>query len=358
MDSDRQRQLRELAKQRVANLLAGPKLSALAPGQEKGAAEKRASVTPATDSALSAKDKSWDLSLLRASIEDLLNGVGDLMVTSHAAYPALIETARDMGEETLAAVLEDMLRRGNGSLESYAEAILPQASQANPWLSAFVVGIAQIQKHGRHVRVSAEHDIEDIAGILNDEDEVVFTSERRLRQCVERAHVEEFDTLEQLLRDLLAAKTLCITGLALAVKRSSFPGLIHRSTAEFLCATVPGLGTVDGLLALGRTFGAAAEPSEGGERRGYVYVMADPGTNGLLKIGQTANHPEVRLHQLNKETSRVYPLQLLDYWDCANPAAVERELHRMLSAYRVTQSREFFATELETVRQAVRSLLD
>lgn len=358
MDTDRKEQLRALARQRIQSLLAGPKLTALSPGDEKAEAKPAPVTTAALRVVPSPKDDGWDLPLLRSSVEEILDG-GDVWVPTEEAAAPLVQTALEMGEATLAQVIGRMRRIGCGSLHEFGGALADGNADAAPWDWPFLVTHMQVGKLGPGVRVRAEHDLDDIAAILNEHDEVVFTSEGRLRDAVERARQERFESLEHLFADMLAARVLCIAGLKIVAGIPDFPGLRFRSTAEFLVSVSPKVGTVEELLADGRwqSESLPAARSQKPRKVGYVYVMSDPGTGGLLKIGQTMHHPQVRLHQLNKDTSRVYPLELVEFWECDNPAAVERELHEALAHCRVTQYREFFATDVETVRRAAKRIL-
>lgn len=361
VDGDRKARLWELARERVRGLLAGPKVTALSPGAEK-APEPPAREAVAEAPQVSPAERGWDMQLLRSSIEEVLDG-NDILVTSGASAAPLAHAARDMGEEVLAGVIERMPRLGCGSLRDFRRALSDGIAKPERLDWQFVTSHSVLQERGPLLRVRPDDDLDDIAAILNDHDEVVFTSEERLRSVLERARRERFESVEGLFADMLALGVLSIAGMKEQARLEHFPGLRNRSTAEFLVSLAPELGSAEDLMPVGRWqrgSGAANETParpQRPQRAGYVYVMADPGTGGLLKVGQTTNHPQVRLHQLNKETSRVYPLELLEFWECDNPSAVERELHDALSHCRVTQSREFFATDIETVRRAVTRIL-
>jgi hypothetical protein len=355
VDEDKREKLRALARQKVQLLMAGPKLTALSPGEDKSWFDR----PPVSENSLAARppsDGRPDLSQIRAIVEEVLDG-GDIRVTTKDSVASLVMASREMGEDVLADILAKLPAKRCGSLRDYGTYLSKGILTPEAWDWQFLVGHMQIQKLGAGLRARPEHSLEDIATILNKHDEVVFTTPGRLRAAVEQARQEKFSSLEQLFADMLEEQALSVAGLALAVQQPEFCGLRHRSTAEFLMVVAPGVGSADDLMPLARAEKAGPPAVKKSKTTGYVYVMSDPGTTGLLKIGQTMNHPEVRLHQLNKETSRVYPLELVEFWECDNPPAIEHKLHEAFSHCRITQSREFFATDVETVRQAVRRIL-
>ncbi len=282
---------------------------------------------------------------------------GDVYVTTDESVAVLVAASSKMGEDVLSDILARLPEKQCGSLLSYSTSLSDGVLVPKPWDWQFLVGRMRIQELGAGLRVKPEHSLDDVAAILNEHGDLVFTSPNRMRTAFEQARQEKFDSLEHLLADMLIAQALSVTGLVLAVKQPEFGGLRYQSTAAYLAMLEPELGSENDLMQIAQADRPRAPVTNKPRSAGYVYVMLDRETSGFLKIGQTMNHPEVRLHQLNKETSRVYPLVLIDSWQCDNPAAVERELHAALARYRVTQSREFFATDIETVRQAVRRIL-
>ena len=96
-----------------------------------------------------------------------------------------------------------------------------------------------------------------------------------------------------------------------------------------------------------------------GAKPGHVYVMRS-GSHGLdvYKIGKTRRPPEVRASELTRPTGVPTSFEVLVSWEVGDIDLVEREVHRRLSAYRVSRRREFFRAPLSTIVSAVNSILD
>lgn len=86
--------------------------------------------------------------------------------------------------------------------------------------------------------------------------------------------------------------------------------------------------------------------------RGFVYVLSNPSMPGLYKIGCTSKTVEERIIELSRSTGvptrfiKEFSLYVYDIGECEN------KLHEYLSKYRVSGNKEFFKTDLETIRQA------
>lgn len=83
-----------------------------------------------------------------------------------------------------------------------------------------------------------------------------------------------------------------------------------------------------------------------------VYVLSNPAMPGLVKIGR-AVAVEGRVAQLSQLTAVPLPFNL-EYSDLpVDDIEVERIAHRLLSAYRVNPSREFFRVTVDDAVAAV-----
>lgn len=82
---------------------------------------------------------------------------------------------------------------------------------------------------------------------------------------------------------------------------------------------------------------------------GYVYVLINPAMKGLVKIGRTTDSSESRARQISSATG--VPMEFVVAFEVkvSDVHEVERRAHSQLSAYRVTESREFFRVGLKTV---------
>ena len=75
---------------------------------------------------------------------------------------------------------------------------------------------------------------------------------------------------------------------------------------------------------------------------------------GIVKIGMTTKHPELRVAELSAATGCPQPFELIGYFDSWQAAEAERAIHKALAHYRVNDRREFFAAPLfELERQAI-----
>jgi hypothetical protein len=199
---------------------------------------------------------------------------------------------------------------------------------------------------------------------------VLFSSVEQIDRVRDLADRQRYKEPCQILRDLREAHALSASVLLEMVSSGDVENLLYKSTWRHLheLATQPGnRAALTKLRRIGaETWGAdlpqdgpGAQAMPGAQRPntedkvGYVYAMLDEAVGGLLKIGYTYLHPEVRLHQLNRDTSRVYPMHLLEFWESDNPKQLERYLHQMLESRRVNQNREFFAATLDEVKDLI-----
>lgn len=83
--------------------------------------------------------------------------------------------------------------------------------------------------------------------------------------------------------------------------------------------------------------------------KGYVYILCSAAMPGLLKIGATTKDPITRAKELSASTSAPLPFALAYHRAVLYPFQVEAELHRILTAHRTNDSREFFSIELYKV---------
>jgi hypothetical protein len=86
-------------------------------------------------------------------------------------------------------------------------------------------------------------------------------------------------------------------------------------------------------------------------RQGWVYVMVNASMRNLVKVGQTAREPRLRVAELSSATGVPTPFMLEFrqlYADCER---AEREIHEVLDArgLRVSANREFFHGPARTI---------
>jgi hypothetical protein len=89
---------------------------------------------------------------------------------------------------------------------------------------------------------------------------------------------------------------------------------------------------------------------------GYVYILINPATPGLVKIGKTTRSPEERARELSSATGVPEPFILVYkafFQDCSKG---EEFVHEFLSNKRISKKREFFRiSNTEAINAVVRA---
>lgn len=85
----------------------------------------------------------------------------------------------------------------------------------------------------------------------------------------------------------------------------------------------------------------------------WVYILSNPSTPDLLKIGFTKNTPDERAKQISNSTGVALPYKVEFAFHCFDGFSLEREVHRKLKSYRVNNNREFFQISLEEAKDYV-----
>ena len=95
---------------------------------------------------------------------------------------------------------------------------------------------------------------------------------------------------------------------------------------------------------------------ERGDGDQWVYILSNPTTPSLLKIGYTKNDPDTRAKQISTATGVALPYKVEWAFKCFNGEQLEGEIHSYLKEYRVNNNREFFEIELTEAKKAVMKL--
>ncbi|WP_217521211.1 GIY-YIG nuclease family protein [Vibrio metschnikovii] len=90
---------------------------------------------------------------------------------------------------------------------------------------------------------------------------------------------------------------------------------------------------------------------------GYVYVLSNPSMPNLLKIGYTERYVYERVSELNT-TGVPVAFEVEAIFDSSNPYEDEKEIHNLLSEYRMSNNREFFSVDLENAIASIQMLLN
>ena len=88
----------------------------------------------------------------------------------------------------------------------------------------------------------------------------------------------------------------------------------------------------------------------------WVYILSNPTTPNLLKIGYTKLDPDIRATQISRATGVALPYKVEWAFKCFNGEQLEGEVHNYLREYRVNNNREFFEVELSEAKKAVMKL--
>jgi hypothetical protein len=95
---------------------------------------------------------------------------------------------------------------------------------------------------------------------------------------------------------------------------------------------------------------------ERGEGDQWVYILSNPTTPNLLKIGYTKLDPDTRAAQISRATGVALPYKVEWAFKCFNGEQLEGEVHNYLREYRVNNNREFFEVEVNEAKKAVMKL--
>ena len=93
--------------------------------------------------------------------------------------------------------------------------------------------------------------------------------------------------------------------------------------------------------------------SDKGEGDQWVYILSNPTSPGLLKIGYTKQTPEERAKQISSATGVALPYKVEWAYKCFNGETVEREVHHKLKTQRVNNNKEFFQVSLDEAKEVI-----
>lgn len=96
--------------------------------------------------------------------------------------------------------------------------------------------------------------------------------------------------------------------------------------------------------------------SNKGEGNQWVYVLSNPTSPGLLKIGYTSLTPDERAKQISNATGVALPYKVEWAFKCFDGEQLEGAVHRKLVEYRVNNQREFFQIDLEEAKKVIKLL--
>lgn len=100
-----------------------------------------------------------------------------------------------------------------------------------------------------------------------------------------------------------------------------------------------------------KKYGLYADKGKGDQ---WVYILSNPASPGLLKIGYTKKLPEERAKQISSATGVALPYKVEWAYQCFNSEMVEREVHHKLKAQRINNNKEFFQISLEEAKETIK----
>lgn len=74
----------------------------------------------------------------------------------------------------------------------------------------------------------------------------------------------------------------------------------------------------------------------------YLYILSRREEKDILKIGMTTRNVQKRVNEINSATGVLYPYSARKVFKVINCKKVEKEVHELLSEYRIRPDREFF----------------
>lgn len=74
----------------------------------------------------------------------------------------------------------------------------------------------------------------------------------------------------------------------------------------------------------------------------YLYILSRKEEKEILKIGMTTRNIQKRVNEINSATGVVFPYSARKVYKIKDARLVEKNVHMLLSAYRIRKDREFF----------------
>lgn len=90
---------------------------------------------------------------------------------------------------------------------------------------------------------------------------------------------------------------------------------------------------------------------------GWVYILANKATPGILKIGYTDRTPQDRVKEINGATGVIVPWFVVNAFQCKSPAIIESLVHRTLDDLRIARNKEGFAVSLNQAEDTITRII-
>lgn len=90
----------------------------------------------------------------------------------------------------------------------------------------------------------------------------------------------------------------------------------------------------------------------------FIYILENSSMPGLVKIGRTDRSVSERVNELSSHTGVPTGFTVVREYSVINSVEAERIIHERLSAYRVSNNREFFKLDAEDAADIIESILE
>ena len=90
----------------------------------------------------------------------------------------------------------------------------------------------------------------------------------------------------------------------------------------------------------------------------YLYILSRREEKDILKIGMTTRNVQKRVNEINSATGVLYPYSARKVFKVKNCKKVEKEVHKLLSQYRIRADREFFKVEYKEACSLIENYLE
>lgn len=140
-----------------------------------------------------------------------------------------------------------------------------------------------------------------------------------------------------------------VLNLVLPTIRESFTNAANRLTtteAENLSKLTGLMNIVTGSMEKDRLQSSATNP-------GYIYILANPSTQDIVKIGKSQRNPDERAKELSSATGVPTPFVVVYQAYFSDCDKAEIFVHTILDKYRVANNREFFKVAIPTAIDSV-----
>lgn len=99
-------------------------------------------------------------------------------------------------------------------------------------------------------------------------------------------------------------------------------------------------------------------PSDKENEAEYLYILSRREEKDVLKIGMTTRNVQIRVNEINSATGVVFPYSARKVYKVKDSKTVEKEVHSLLSSYRIRSDREFFRIDYSEACSIIEAYLN